>query len=173
MVQVVKNFLNEHLYQDCIRSAMQTYTAGEHVFFSNANWPYDIVKDSYPVLCHMIYSDSDLFRNLTEQLREYGYEPCTDRALMFYYWTTFSYIPWHDDTEQQDCAITVYLNEEWHKDHGGYFLYEDGPEIKAIKPDRNLAVINDTGTSHSTTPVHPDGKLRVTLQMFVNRIRSR
>lgn len=170
MVQIVRNFLDHELYQNCISSAIKTYTAGEHVFCSNASWPHDIVKDSFPVLCHMIYNDSQLYRDLTDQLKQYGYQPCTASSIMFYYWTTFSYIPWHDDAEHQDCAITVYLNEHWNKDHGGYFLYEDEKDIKAIIPEPNLAVINDSSSNHSTTPVHPDGKLRITLQMFVNRI---
>lgn len=170
MVKIVDNFLSEELYQNCYDSAAKIYGAGDNVFFTNANWPYEIVKDSYPVLCHNVYRDSSLFENIYNSIVNHGYRPVEGGSILFYFWTAHSYIPWHTDTDRQQAAITVYLNPEWDRDYGGYFMYEDRAEIKAILPKRNRAVINDLGHEHCTTPVHPNGKLRVTLQIFCNKI---
>lgn len=170
MVTIVENFFPEELYHNCYESAMMTYGAGENVFFTNSNWTDSIVKDSFPVLCHSIYRESQLFEHIFNHTVRRGYRPIDGGSVLFYFWTTHSYIPWHFDVDQQDSAITVYLNPEWDRDFGGYFMYEDGSEIKAILPKRNRAVINDQGHEHCTTPVHPNGKLRVTLQIFCNKI---
>jgi Rps23 Pro-64 3,4-dihydroxylase Tpa1-like proline 4-hydroxylase len=84
---------------------------------------------------------------------------------MIYFWTKLSYIPWHDDT-QADSALTIYLNDYWDQDWGGYFMFKLNNEIKAIKPDRNLGVIQTGNVSHSVSTVNLDADLRITLQAF-------
>jgi Rps23 Pro-64 3,4-dihydroxylase Tpa1-like proline 4-hydroxylase len=84
---------------------------------------------------------------------------------MIYYWTRLSYIPWHDD-ENHTGALTVYLNEEWDEDWGGYFLYKEDETIKAILPKKNFALLQQGGIKHATTPVHLNGGIRFTIQTF-------
>jgi hypothetical protein len=62
------------------------------------------------------------------------------------------------------------LNEEWHKDWGGYFMYEDTKgEIRAIPPKKNFGLLQQGGIRHSTTPVHYDGGMRISIQVFLDK----
>ena len=99
---------------------------------------------------------------------------------MIYFWTRYSYIPWHND-RTYDGAITIYMNKEWKPDFGGYFMYAENSNdvikhnddyievrnIKAIIPKKNLAVLQTEQTHHCTTPVNFFGDLRVTIQTFL------
>ena len=77
-----------------------------------------------------------------------------------------SCIPWHDDPPWVFSA-TVYLNNEWNPDWGGYFAYEDGNEIKTIIPSHNKAVSFKTPLRHSVLLTAINSPFREALQIFV------
>lgn len=161
-----EDFFTEDLYLELIGTAKTLLRQNSHNFITNAWWDPEIVKDSFPVLIHSIYKDSELFRLCREQIEKKTNLLVKDHEIMIYYWTRFSYIPWHED-KTYGGALTVYLNEEWHEDFGGYFLYEDKKDIKAILPKRNFGLLQQGGIRHSTTPVHINGGMRITIQVFL------
>lgn len=161
-----ENFFDEELYRECIGTARHLLTQGGNTFCTNAWWKNDIVKDSFPVLIHGIYKDSELFAKIRDAIQSKTKLFVNDHDIMFYYWTRFSYIPWHED-EVYGGALTVYLNEEWLPDYGGYFLYEDKKDIKAVLPKPNFALLQQGGIRHSTTPVNYDGGMRISIQVFL------
>lgn len=63
-----------------------------------------------------------------------------------------SFVNWHTDTTP--LGISIYLNEEWRREWGGLFLYEDKDEIKGIVPRFNTAVVARPNISHCVTPVN-------------------
>ena len=75
-------------------------------------------------------------------------------------------IPWHDDSKWVFSA-TVYLNNEWDPEWGGYFTYEDGNEIKSIIPSHNKSVSFKTPLRHSVLLTSINSPLREALQIFV------
>jgi hypothetical protein len=77
-----------------------------------------------------------------------------------------SYIPWHNDSIWVFTA-TIYLNNEWNPEWGGYFVYADGDEIKAIIPQLNRSVSFKTPLKHSVLLTSIDAPLRESLQIFV------
>lgn len=77
-----------------------------------------------------------------------------------------SFIPWHDDSCYV-CALTVYTNAEWSRDWGGAFLYEDGPDVKALYPSYNKAVVLYPPVRHCTTMPTINAPLRESIQIFV------
>jgi hypothetical protein len=164
------SFLQEDVYANSLNSAKHVYSTGENVFYSNKCWGYGIVKDSFPVLIHKINDNNRLHTDL-KQCIEDKTSMYVNRPLMFYYWTRFSYIPWHVDLEY-DGALTIFLNEDWHEDFGGYFLYKEEKEIKAIVPQRNLATFQSNGLEHCTTPVNYDGEVRMTIQVFLHKTKE-
>ena len=87
------------------------------------------------------------------------------KGIMFYYWMPCSHIPWHDDSNHNG-GITIYLNENWDKDHGGIFLFDDGKEIRGIYPNKNRAVEQYGGFSHSVCPTSMKSDIRRTIQIF-------
>jgi Rps23 Pro-64 3,4-dihydroxylase Tpa1-like proline 4-hydroxylase len=162
-------FFTEELYEELINTAKNLLRQGGNTFGTNAWWNPNIVKDSFPVLIHGIYKDSELFAKVREQIEKKTKLAVKDHDIMIYYWTRFSYIPWHED-QNYEGALTVYLNEEWQPDWGGYFLYEDNKqEIRAILPKRNFGLLQQGGIRHSTTPVNFDGGMRISIQVFLEK----
>ena len=175
-LQKIDNFLSEDLFNLTFEAAEEFLKHGDNVFSTNFTWGEGVRKDSFPVLCHNICKQSDIYTLLREEIeKKTGMIPYNSHILI-YYWTRFSYIPWHQDTKiidgvskQYDGALTVYLNKNWDRDFGGYLLYEDGEEIKAVLPKTNLGIFQIGTVQHSTTPVNFDGRVKITLQVFLKK----
>ena len=169
-IKKFENFFTEDFYSEVIETAKKLIVTplelGDHNFSTNASWTKDIIKDSFPVLIHRIYTESDFFKKCIDQIESKTNYRVKCNTIMIYYWTRFSYIPWHNDG-MHDAALTVYLNDQWDRDYGGFFLYEEEDEIKAIIPKRNFGILQKGGTKHCTTPVNFDGKMRITIQTFL------
>ena len=166
MIKILPNFLDQSDYQSAADLAYTTYFSPGAAMKSNACWPAAIVKDSAPVLIWQMDQTTDLYQRIRATLiKQLALEPTTNIAVMFYYWTRHSYIPWHNDPKM-DMAVTVYLNPHWHRDFGGLFLWEDAEGIHAQVPEANLAIAQKD-VHHSTSPVNWDGGIRSTLQIFV------
>jgi hypothetical protein len=167
-LQKFENFFTEELYNELINTARYLMQNGDYVFSTNARWNPGIVKDSFPIFMHGLNRESQLFSDCVRQIENKTKMIISDYQIMLYYWTRFSYIPWHTD-ENHDGALTVYLNEEWQDDWGGYFLYKENKEIKAIVPKPNFALLQQGGLHHATTPVNLSGGIRITLQTFLRK----
>jgi hypothetical protein len=172
MLTKYDNFLHPELYKECIDTAKDLLRQGGNAFATNSWWNQEIVKDSFPVLIHGIYKDSELFIKIRDEIENKTKLFVNDHDIMFYYWTRFSYIPWHED-KGYGGALTVYLNEEWLPDYGGYFLYEDDKrDIRAILPKSNFALLQQGGIRHSTTPVNYNGEMRISIQVFLEESKK-
>lgn len=169
-ITIYNEFFTKELYHELIDTARFLLTEGANNFCTNNWWDKKIVKDSFPVLIHGIHKNSELFFKTKQQIEnKTELSVNDDNDIMIYYWTRFSYIPWHKDHSYAG-ALTVYLNEEWHEDWGGYFLYEKNDnDIRAVMPKRNLGILQQGGVNHSTTPVHYDGNLRISIQVFLHK----
>jgi hypothetical protein len=77
-----------------------------------------------------------------------------------------SFIPWHDDNTYAYSG-TVYLNEVWDKNWGGYFAYEDGGEIKCLMPFYNTGCFFRPPIMHTALLTAGNAPLREILQFFV------
>jgi hypothetical protein len=91
------------------------------------------------------------------------------RSAMIYVWMPGSYIPYHSDAKYSK-AVTVYLNEEWGFNDGGFFTWREpnDEDWVCVIPHFNLGIVNAFGLEHGTTPVTSD-KLRVTVQIFLKK----
>jgi len=178
MITKIENFLPEQLFKSCQNISDDLLTRNANSFTTNLKyWEDEIVKDSFPVLVHFINRESDLYSVLKNGIEnKTGYYVPNTAEIMFYYWTRYSYIPWHNDGIH-DYTLTIYLNESWDKNFGGMFLYSDATtveeiqnnDVKGIFPKRNLGVLQKGGTFHCTTPVHYNGNMRKTIQVFLSK----
>lgn len=168
-IKKFENFLDDETYEEAIETANHLLTRGGNEFTTNRWWDYGILKDSFPVFVHTIYHSSSLHNKLSATIEKKTGKKIANNNIMIYYWTRFSYIPWHNDNREYDGAITIYLNREWDPDFGGYFVYEEGDELKAIIPKRNLGVMQYGSLMHCTTPVNFTGDIRFTLQAFLSK----
>ena len=81
-------------------------------------------------------------------------------------WQPGSGIGIHSD-EHHLFGATIYLNEYWHPNAGGWFIWMDGDEFKAVLPDPNLLVLNDCNENHLVTTVaHDVPEYRYTIQIW-------
>lgn len=78
-------------------------------------------------------------------------------------------INWHDDFKYQ-AGATIYLNTEWNRNFGGYFIYQmkDQDTMTALQPKQGVAVYQKGGVLHATTPMSLSAPSRKSLQVFIN-----
>jgi hypothetical protein len=160
---VFKDEFCKFLFQD----SLQKLSSGREFTRSNFQWQPKIVRASAAVLVRDY--DTKLAAIILQQLNDKGVINDKNYSVMNYVWTRLSYIPWHNDNHRRN-AITVYLNENWHADWGGIFLYAEDSERRKIKgyvPRFNTAVKNNSKIQHSTTMISMDAESpRVTIQLF-------
>ena len=81
--------------------------------------------------------------------------PECDIVTQYYVWQPNSGISLHRDIKYKFGA-TIYLNEEWHHDAGGWFIWKDKEKWNTILPTKNLMVLNDIDEEHLVTRVASD-----------------
>ena len=104
-----------------------------------------------------------LIPELNKVLPEYE-----DININYHLWQRGSGISAHSDNDYIFGA-TLYLNEEWHVNFGGLFVWQpkDEDTMRAIIPEENMLVINDNSETHMVTPVSMEAtQYRVTLQIW-------
>lgn len=76
---------------------------------------------------------------------------------------------WHNDGNHQG-AVSIYLNDNWHRDLGGYLIYQMDDEdlMTAVQPKIGTAVYHNGGVLHGTTPVSEGAPSRKSIQVFIN-----
>ena len=77
-------------------------------------------------------------------------------------------INWHNDGQYQ-AAVSIYLNDNWHRDLGGYLIYQMDDEdlMTAVQPKIGTAVYHNGGVLHGTTPVSEGAPSRKSIQVFI------
>tara|TARA_B100000287_G_scaffold429619_1_gene483303 strand:- start:686 stop:1198 length:513 start_codon:yes stop_codon:yes gene_type:complete len=121
-----------------------------------------------------------LIRNLPDdlsQLVKKEIEPYTppfgEISILYQVWLPNSGIAIHDDSNHE-WAATIYLNQKWPLNSGGWFLWQDSKDSdywRAVSPTRNMMVINDKHENHCVTSVAPTvTEPRISLQIWSNKM---
>ena len=165
-MQVKKNVLNEkHLseFNNAIGSVFQ-----EAMWAISHNiWTPDISEKQFGTVAVCPLD------NFEDEEKFLGYiaphlPPHSKLSAYLNLWYPYSGIAWHNDAGYKFGA-TLYLNEKWDKNAGGYFLWEekDTENIHAVCPSYNTLVVNDNHEMHCVTTVNPSiPEPRVTLQVW-------
>jgi hypothetical protein len=122
--------------------------------FSNAVFGFTLSEDLKSEVCQELVA-----KGIFEK------EP-KDWKVFIHLMSRASFIPWHDDNTYAYTG-TIYLNELWDKNLGGYFAYEDSNEIKCIFPTYNLGCFFKPPVMHSVTVTAGNAPLRESVQIFV------
>lgn len=90
------------------------------------------------------------------------------RSIQYYEWNQLSQINWHTDPHATG-AITIYLNENWDPDWGGFFCVRNGESDTGefIIPMFNSAVILRGNPNHHVSLVNPLAPVRKTIQIWI------
>lgn len=86
-------------------------------------------------------------------------------AVNFYYWQNTSNINWHND-DFHGGAATVYLNEVWKREWGGFFIYEKDNKFGIELPKFNKCIFQSGAVEHATIPTTDFAPVRKTIQVF-------
>jgi|688.fasta_scaffold15232_9 hypothetical protein len=145
---------------------------------SNLSDSWKVSTFAWPRYATLGISGNCLFRKVNPELRLEILEeikdilPYCNKISMNYHVTLPNGgIALHDDSNHKFGA-TIYLNKEWHINHGGLFVWqeeqEDGSSImKALVPECRSLVLNDIHEGHVVTLVSnylPEP--RISIQIF-------
>ena len=172
MVTQYENLLSDELYEEVIqytkfimeKKTMQFTT-------STLTWIQLLKGNSTPALIYDFSNDSsDIIYKLKKEIEKKI--PYYVQNLYFHILPNLSYINWHKDSGHIKAGLTLYLNENWDKNWGGYLIYEDGDEMKAIKPNKNLAILQENTDMHCVSTVNIGADLRLSLQFFLSKTQK-
>jgi Rps23 Pro-64 3,4-dihydroxylase Tpa1-like proline 4-hydroxylase len=168
MKNVVKyvSLLSEDLYKETLEHVDSIIKNKSNLLITNLAWQ-DSLKGKSGLIARYEFGKNDM-----EILRKIKLEcqkkiPYFISKVVLHLMPPLSYITWHDDTHVK-AALTVYLNENWDEDWGGYLMYKENTEIKAIKPEKNLGVLQENGVEHCVSSINIGADYRMSLQFFLD-----
>jgi Rps23 Pro-64 3,4-dihydroxylase Tpa1-like proline 4-hydroxylase len=172
MINIYSNFLSE----ECVKSLDNKIE--EILYKSDSNvpnfttsltsWAKNVQNSSTPIIRYVLNKNDDTIFQLLKKEIESKIPYYVDN-MVIHLAPKLSYIPWHNDSHAS-AALTIYLNKKWDINWGGYFLYKLNSEIKAIKPEFNLGILQEGGEKglpHCVTTTNIDADLRISLQLFL------
>ena len=163
MITKFSNILSIFLYEKTILY-LDNLKKNKAILFSTSflNWKNELIKNSAPILRYDFNeNDIDIFYELKKEIEDKI--PYIINTATFHLYPNLSYITWHDD-HNYDAALTIFLNENWDEDWGGYLMYKENNEIKAIKPEKNMGVLQENSIEHCVTTNNIGAPIRTTLQ---------
>lgn len=168
MVTTYENLLSDDLFSETLEYTKLLMIDKKDKFTSSLlNWDDSLKGNSVPILRYQFdLLDTTLMFKIKNEIEKKINYSFLGGAL--HLWPNSSYITWHNDYHA-DAALTIYLNEKWDKNWGGYLMYENGDKIEAIKPQKNLGVLQENRVNHSVTTINVGADLRISLQFFLTK----
>jgi hypothetical protein len=173
MINIYSNFLSEDAIKkldDKIEEILHNSNPNVPNFTTSlTSWGKNVQNSSTPIIRYVFNKNDDrLFQSLKTEIE--SKIPYYIDNMVIHFSPKLSYIPWHNDNHVI-AALTIYLNKNWNVNWGGYFLYKLNDEIKGIKPELNLGILQeggDKGLPHCVTTTNIDADLRISLQLFLS-----
>jgi Rps23 Pro-64 3,4-dihydroxylase Tpa1-like proline 4-hydroxylase len=133
-------------------------------------WGDGLISHSTPILRYFIPIEYD---NLITKIKKEIFSKTKYEIdnVLIHFWPKLSYITWHNDSGYKG-ALTIYLNKKWDSNWGGYLMYEENNEIKAIKPEYNLGILQENGVSHCVSTINVNADVRISIQVFLNKTKK-
>ena len=163
-MKIIKNALSEDLFSRCKKEVNKKLSENE--------WASSVIIWEPPLRQGISGStiaamtSEDIHNDIVKEISPHV--PECEIVTQYYVWQPHSGIAMHDDSGRRFGA-TIYLNETWHPNSGGWFIWEDKDtrEWNTILPTKNTMVLNTSKEKHLVTSVAPDGfAIRVTIQIW-------
>lgn len=168
-IKVDFNFLTE---EECsyVDLFVRTELGGVKTDQHRDVWDKRLFEDTQGNLEVTQINDPEFVSFIVERMiRHFGTTKHTSKYAILHYKSYGQYnVNWHDDGIF-DGAASIYLNSEWNRTYGGYFIYQmkDQITMTAIQPKRGVAVYQEGGVLHATTPVSKTAPSRESIQVFI------
>lgn len=163
--KVINNFFNDNEISEIKYQIEDIFTSKEILKSAKGDWDPDLITSQGDVDRYALDPtiDSEVYDIIYYRMKEEF--NMTPKGIIFHYWNHRSYINWHEDASHGGAA-TIYLNEKWNRDYGGYFVYEKDNKFGLEIPKFNKCVFQSGGIPHATTPVADNAPIRKSLQVF-------
>ena len=150
LYQKCTNELNENRYLNCWSSSSVTWDSG--------------IKQGIVGSC-IITPVSDTICCLLEKELKLILPEHDKLIFQYYICQPQSGISWHTDEEPDRLfGATLYLNDEWHPDFGGWFIWKENNNYHTILPKKKFLIINNNYQHHCVTPISTG--FRCTIQIW-------
>lgn len=168
MVTKLENILSDKLYLE-VFEYLNDLEKNKSTQFTTSftTWQKELINTSTPIIRYILdNSDSELRFKIKKEVEDKI--PYFIGNIVFHLYPNLSYITWHND-KHVDASLTIYLNENWDGDWGGYLLYESNNVVTAIKPEKNLGILQENGVQHCVTSTNIGAPIRKSLQFFLHK----
>lgn len=177
-IKIIDDFLPTAVFEIARKESEELHKNGKG-FWTNQGWPSHLIQHSTAVLVTDVQNDlinAVIRKEIRKIVGDIGLKNfsvdnnANNKTALYQIWTPGSYIPWHNDvvsTADKEFSLTIYLSEHG-MDDGGYYMYDDGKGIKAVKPKPNRAILTTGGIHHCVTTVNTGAPARRTIQMWFN-----
>tara|TARA_S200000501_G_C20414665_1_gene565152 strand:- start:62 stop:562 length:501 start_codon:yes stop_codon:yes gene_type:complete len=161
-LKLIENSISNDLFKNCVKELNEKLS--ENCWTSSSLTWGSTIKNGIVGSC-VVTPVSDAIHHLLEKELK-SYLPNYDELMCQYYiWQPQSGISWHNDySSNRLFGATLYLNEQWHPDNGGWFIWEGKDGYHTILPKKKVLVVNDEYQHHCVTPVAID--FRCTIQIW-------
>ena len=169
-MRIINEALNEELFQKCKEELKSKFR--ERCWYSSlVNWQPQLTQ-GITGSCMLADVSEELSELIHEEIKPYLPEHETIRC-NFHLWQPLSGIAEHNDGNRK-FGVTIYLNDEWPSNAGGWFVWEDEETKqsgihKALIPTRNTMVLNDKHENHWVTSIAatpPDNRCSIQIWCF-------
>ena len=159
---LIEDSITDDLYQKCVKELNEKLS--DNCWRSSSlNWGSD-VKQGVNGSC-IVTPVSDIINHLLEKELKPSLPKYRELELNYYIWQPQSGISWHtDEVSDRLFGATLYLNEDWHPDFGGWFIWKENNNYHTILPKKKFLIINDNYQHHCVTPVSTG--FRCTIQIW-------
>ncbi len=166
-MEIIRSVLTEELYLSCVEELKQKFEQPTWVS-SLMTWD-DRIKVGITGSCLTAWVSESIKEKIYQEIKKYLPNSDIEKIRCRYYiWQYNSGISWHNDGMYK-FAGTIYLNDEWHVNDGGLFVWLDKTldELRVIIPQQNTMVLNTKKEGHLVTPVSSTAQnFRYTIQVW-------
>jgi Rps23 Pro-64 3,4-dihydroxylase Tpa1-like proline 4-hydroxylase len=166
-IKVIKKFFNNEDLKIIKEYCDDIFDNNNSLFKASHYWNPILLKSvKSDVLSYRLTEtiDNEIYRLIYSMLvSQFDFKI---KEMHFYYFLQESNIQWHDEGYHA-AGATIYLNQKWNKEDGGFFLYQKKNEdISIILPEMNKCIFQSGAVEHATTPTFNHSPVRKSIQVF-------
>ena len=163
----ITNFLDHPMYRG-IHDAIIKEIKKINLHTSKGIWSDNLINNLIPPLRTDV-SEYKPFENLKTLVKHNAYFQMKNVEKMsttIHYMKKGAGINWHDD-DKWKYGATYYLNNRWHSQWGGEFMFIDASGRGFLPPVGNSLIIVKAPIPHKVNPVLSPIMPRISIQMFM------
>jgi hypothetical protein len=164
-LKVIENFFQKNEIRFIKKYAEDIFESKEILRSSKKEWQKGLNDSSNEILIYSINQiiDSEIHNIISLKIeKEFG---MNIGGMSFFFYTNQSNIDWHNDAGWAGAA-TIYLNEKWDKEDGGFFIYKKDEKFGIELPEFNKCIFQKNRVEHATTLTSKNAPVRKILQVF-------